>query len=320
MNTGREMSKQIRTLFVCSGNKGNISPFILDQKEALEAKGVIVEIFAVKGKGITGYLNSLKALQLRLKNENYDFIHAHYGLSGLLACLQLRVPVVLTLHGSDVNDPKVRVFSKAAAFLARKVIVVSVKMRSKLKSNYNAVEIIPCGVDMQQFRYIEKEEARKKLESSGKFRFKPSKHYILFSSSFDIEVKNPQLAKEAVAILGNDYELIELKGYSREEVALLLNAVDVALMTSRAEGSPQFIKEAMACNCPVVSTNVGDVKEIINHARGCFICEPDAIDVADKIRKATKFRQTKGRERMPSEYSKENVTEQIVKSYKEVAH
>lgn len=316
MDNRRGISGNINTLFVCSGNKGSISPFIMDQKEALEAKGVSVDIFTIQGKGISGYLKSLKALKTRLKKRSYDFIHAHYGLSGLLAGLQFRVPFMLTLHGSDVNQPLIRFFSRVASFLARKVIVVSEKMKNLLKSRNTEVEVIPCGVDMAMFRPMDKQEARKRLESANKLKFEKDKVYVLFSSSFDMDVKNPALAKEAIHSLGDAYELIELKGYTREEVALLLNAADVALMTSKTEGSPQFIKEAMACSCPVVTTDVGDVRQIINNAEGCFICEPTVADVSEKVKKAIHFSHTNGRQRMPEDYKKQAVTRNIITEYK----
>lgn len=318
MRLNEKNSKSINILFVCSGNGDTISPFILDQKNALESKGVTVDLFPIKGKGIKGYLKSLKALRMKVKNNSYDFIHAHYGLSGLLACLQLRVPVIVTLHGSDVNDPKVRVFSQITAFLANRVIVVSQKMRSLLKAKNAEVEVIPCGVDIQLFHPMDKHVARESLESLNKMKFNPLKKYILFSSSFSMDVKNPELAKDAVKALGDNYELIELKGYSREEVTLLLNAVDAALMTSRTEGSPQFIKEAMACNCPVVTTDVGDVQKIINGTEGCFISEPSIEEVSEKLRKAVLFGKTEGRNRMLEEYHEEIVTNSVIESYEEI--
>jgi teichuronic acid biosynthesis glycosyltransferase TuaC len=311
-----ETSGNINTLFVCSGNKGTISPFITDQKDALESKGVSVDIFTITGKGIRGYLKSLKALQARLRKRSYDFIHAHYGLSGLLAGLQRRVPVLITLHGSDVNQPLIRIFSRIASFLARKVIVVSEKMKALLRSRTTEVKVIACGVNMSLFSPMDKQQARKKLEAANKLKFEKGKNYVLFSSSFDMEVKNPALAREAVRSLRDTYELIELKGYTREEVALLMNSVDVALMTSKTEGSPQFIKEAMACSCPVVSTDVGDVRQIINNTEGCYISESTVDDVRQKVKKATPFRQTNGREKIPTDYSKETVSSLIVEEYK----
>jgi teichuronic acid biosynthesis glycosyltransferase TuaC len=78
--------------------------------------------------------------------------------------------------------------------------------------------------------------------------------------------------------------LLELNKYTREEVAVLMTAVDVALMTSFSEGSPQFVKEALACNCPVVSTDVGDVRAVISSIPSCYITSYAPSNVADKLR------------------------------------
>ena len=102
-------------------------------------------------------------------------------------------------------------------------------------------------------------------------------------------MKNAPLAQQAVALLSN-VELLELKGYSRQQVALLMQAVDCFLMTSHTEGSPQVIKEAMACGCPIVSVDVGDVKERISGVKGCSVVEsycPEAI--AAEIQKNIQF-------------------------------
>lgn len=318
MKTEMSLTTNIYTLFVCRDNNGKISPFIQDQKEDLESQGISVDVFTVRGNGIKGYFKSWMNLQTRLKSRSYDFIHAHYGLSGLLACLQLKVPVVMTLHGSDVNQPGIRLFSKVASFLSQKIIVVSEKMRGLLNAKESKVEVIPCGVDLELFRPMSKRLARARLEATGKVKFEKDKKYVLFSSSFDMKVKNPELAIDAMEVLGDAYELIELKGYSREEVSLLFNAVDVALLTSYMEGSPQFIKEAMACNCPVISTAVGDVKKIFNGAEGCFISAGTIEELSKKIRLASNFGRTHGRSQLPVQYREKEVIDRIIGSYRDV--
>jgi teichuronic acid biosynthesis glycosyltransferase TuaC len=122
-----------------------------------------------------------------------------------------------------------------------------------------------------------------------------------------------------VALL-NDSNLIELQGYSREEVALLLNAVDVVLMTSFTEGSPQIIKEAMACNCPVVSVPVGDVADVITGIPGCFISTYQPADVASKLQQALAFGNlTEGRARiLELGLDAETVAHKILGVYKEI--
>ncbi|MCE3296644.1 MAG: glycosyl transferase group 1 [Crocinitomicaceae bacterium] len=279
----------MKVLIVCSGNKKDISPFIREQSLSLERLGVEIDFFPVDKGGISGYRKNIGRLKQKIALSKPDLIHAHYGLSGFLCIFQRKVPFVLSLHGSDINIPWVRAFSKIAMRFSAFNIFVSEKLLHKSGGRKGAV--IPCGIDMDTFYPQDRLEARRKMNLD------PHGKYILFASSFSNKDKNAPLAKEAVALL-NDPEvtLLELKGYSREEVALLMNAADLALMTSPNEGSPQFIKEAMACNCPVVSTDVGDVKANIGQVEGCFITTFEAEDIKTKIGAALKVGKINGRE------------------------
>lgn len=253
---------------------------------------VEIDFFQIKGKGPLGYLKNLKLLNAKINETSYQLINAHYGLSGLLANLQRKLPVVTTLHGSDIHSKYVKPFSLLAKRLSKKSIFVS-KYMAELAGERSPL-VIPCGVDFDVFYPIDRDEARRSLNLD------PNRKYVLFSSAFNKAVKNYSLAKEAMSLLKTkEVELLELKGYTREQVALLLNAVDVALLTSHSEGSPQFVKEAMACNCPVVSVNVGDVKDIIEDTPGCYLCNHDAKQIADSIDNAlNKQRRTNGREKV----------------------
>jgi glycosyltransferase involved in cell wall biosynthesis len=201
---------------------------------------------------------------LKIDNFKPDLIHAHYGLSGLFANLQRKIPVITTFHGSDINLPKNRIFSKIALYLSRHSIFVSNNLKISIGSNKGFV--IPCGVDIDIFKPQSKKYARKALglELNSKL--------VLFSSSFDRQVKNPNLAIKAVSALPG-VKLIELIGYSRVEVSLLMNAVDVCLSTSFSEGSPQFIKEALCCDAIVLSTKVGDLGEYTSNLSGFFFTD-----------------------------------------------
>ena len=115
---------------------------------------------------------------------------------------------------------------------------------------------------------------------------------------FDNKVKNAKLAQDSVSLIKNA-ELIELKGYTREQVTALFYAVDAFLMTSFTEGSPQVVKEAMACGCPIVSVDVGDVAERIEGIDGCYIAERTPQDIASKLQEVFSLKtRTKGRERI----------------------
>lgn len=140
---------------------------------------------------------------------------------------------------------------------------------------------------------------------------------ILFSGSFTETVKNYRLAKRAVRFLDN-VKLVELNGYTREEVNLLMNGCDVVLMTSFSEGSPQIIKEAMACNRPLVSTDVGDVREIIGNTDGCYITSFDPADVTLKLKKALVYgKPTSGREKI-THFDGRIIAAKVAEVYKKV--
>jgi glycosyltransferase involved in cell wall biosynthesis len=167
-----------------------------------------------------------------------------------------------------------------------------------------------CGVEFNTFFPIERQEARKLLgwDAEGK--------YILFAGSFYNEVKNSSLAKAAVSQI-EGVHLIELRGYNREQVNMIMNAVNCLLMTSHREGSPQVVKEAMSCGTPVVSVDVGDVKYNMADVEGSFISSRDVIDITKKIQKAIAFQgKTEGRNRIIEYgFSNDVVSKRLLKIY-----
>lgn len=282
----------MNVLIVCSGTHGTLSPFIKEQMDSLSQLGVEFSLFQINKKGLIGYLSYLNPLKKFIKKNKPDLIHAHYGLSGLLANMQRKIPVITTFHGSDINNPKTFKFSKWAHMLSAASIFVEGKMQSKLSPKEKSY-IIPCGVDFTAFRPLSIGEKK------GALNIKSNCVNILFSSSFCNPVKNYPLAKEACTHLergiNKKVNLIELKGIERQQVNLIMNSVDCILLTSFSEGSPQFIKEAMSCNKPIVATNVGDIEWLLSSIPGHFITSFDPEDVAQKIQLALEFSEKYGR-------------------------
>lgn len=266
---------------------------------------VEVEWHLKEGRGMKAYVWDVWRLMRDIRRVKPDVIHAHYGISGYYVCLvtrmifwKKRVPVVVTYHGSDINRPKVQKISQRAIRMADYNIFVSPKLKDQVQCGENS-EVIPCGLNMEDWPEMSKEVARKKMGLSME------KRYVLFSSDFQTAVKNPELAKAAiedVRLKIEDLELIELTGYTREQVNALMHGVDVCLMTSFTEGSPQFIKEAMVCGCPIVTTRVGDVEYVIGETDGCYFTDSVVKDCAKQLEKAMDFSakhdRTKGRERI----------------------
>lgn len=263
-------------LIVCSGNKGKVNPFIAEQVDSLKSTGIATHYFFINGKGVLGYLSNLQRLRKRVRSGEYQLIHAHYGLSGLLSVMQRKIPVVTTFHGSDIKKKKVLGLSRLAARFSAYNIVVEKSFKDLLKVA-DKTSVIPCGVDFNNFFETDKLSARKMLGYSE------SQPLVLFTSSFDNPVKNYALAKAAIELTPSDPFLIELKNYSREQVNLLMNAADVLLMTSFTEGSPQVVKEALTCRLPVVSTPVGDVPELAKQTEGITIVPYDAAVIAEAL-------------------------------------
>lgn len=284
---------KIRVLVIANYNKGYFSPFVVEQVEALKKEGVEVDFYGIIGKGIWGYLKNVHGICKKIHAFAPHLVHAHYGLSGLCANLQRIVPVVTTYHGSDIHSGGMLLkLSQMAMHLSAYNIFVSRKMLEMSGYKKNNAQILSCGVNLNRIKVVPRAEARRALGLDI------HKKLVLFSGSFDNTIKNYELAREAVDRVP-EAELIELKGYSREEVNLLMNACDVQLTTSHRESGPLVVKEAMACGTPVVSVDVGDVKEVMGNTAGCYIAERNPDDIANKIKQALAFQdKTTGRLRI----------------------
>lgn len=244
--------------------------FFEQQIETLEDKGVNCTVCTVPGaeqidgamankRGIKEYLRYFPKVRKELRNGQFDLIHANYGLTVPYAVMQKQLPVVVTLWGSDVVGFDGLV-TKAFTWRADAVTVRSKEMKELL--GIDEAYILPSGVNMDLFRPIDQNVAREKVgwDIDGT--------YVLFPYSPDYERKNYPLAKTVVDQTQLHFDqsiaLKTLSGVSHEKMPYYLNAADCLLLTSKYEGSPNTVKEAMACNVPVVSTNVGDVSQRLN--------------------------------------------------------
>jgi glycosyltransferase involved in cell wall biosynthesis len=303
----------MKILIVGNNKPGHFAPFVEEQARALQMQGCEVVFFGVQGKGILGYLRCLPALKHAIKQHQPDLIHAHYGLSGLLANLQRRVPVVTTYHGSDINKPNILRFSKIAMrlsayniFVSQRNVTLALSPNShityRLKKRYT---LLPCGVNLP-LPWSEMQTQRMEQLTLNQWvqgKLNAGVRHVLFAGAFNNAVKDPELAKAAINELASEgvkAELIELKGFNRDQVNALMYNCDALLMTSKTEGSPQVIKEAMACGCPIVSVDVGDVAERVSGVEGCYVVSSrEPKDIAEALQQALAFPgKTNGRERI----------------------
>ena len=310
-----------------------IAPFVKEQGEALRAAGCDVEYFLVKGN----YIKAVRPLKAKIREFKPDIVHAHFGLSAITAELQSLVPMVTTFHNGETLNWYVNLISSLMSLRAKHVIYVAQHIRDLSYFKAKHYSIIPCGVPMEEMIITPKEEARKQLGWSE------DKKYILFGGAFSNERKNYKLLRDAVERLQNDtscikphtshIECIEMKNLTRSQCVLRMCAADLFALPSHSEGSPQALKEAMACNCPCLATDIADVRELFGDEPGHWILrnprktherwgsdEKSLDEMADLLEEALSFDgRTNGRQRiLKLELSNEQIAKRIVDIYNEI--
>jgi glycosyltransferase involved in cell wall biosynthesis len=234
--------------------------FYQNQVAGLERLGVDVTTISLPAKtdqqsrSVADYLR-LYPTVLRHSFGEYDLVHANYGLTAPLALAQPTLPVVLSLWGSDLLGQYARV-SRACARQCDAVVVMSDEMAAALDRDCH---VIPHGVNLRQFSPVPHREAQADVG------WATDRRHVVFPYNPDREVKDFPRARRVVdrveERVDEPVELHAVTGVPHERMPVYMSAADVILVTSSREGSPNTIKEALACNTPIVSTDVGDVRE-----------------------------------------------------------
>ncbi len=276
-----------------------------------------VEYYAVVGKGMKGYLKNVKPLRKKIEEFQPDIVHAHFGLCGMVAVLAARkkVPVVITCHNGETLSRSANIITSLAIQRADYTICVAQHIYDKLYLKPKHYMIQPCGIDMKDLPLVDKATAMKEMN------LPTDKINILFGGSFSNARKNAQLAQTTIALLSrDDINLIEMRGFNRKQVNLLFCGCDMLLLPTKSEGSPQVLKEAMACNCPVVATDVADISYLLQGVTNSYVTSFDPADVADKIQCVIECgERTNGRERIETlGLDNPQVAERILKIYESI--
>jgi len=271
--------------------------FVHDQVEALRAAGVEVEVFFFNGrKSKLSYLAAFPRFWWHLLRHRYDLIHAHYVLAGIVARAQWGHRLVLTHHGGEAlgMPPWQAPLCRWLTPLCDETIHVTEQIRRTLGDDDGWV--IPCGVDLESFKPLPRDEARRQLGLpldrplalfAGE-HWRPEKQFGLV-----------QAAMDRVRAALPEAELVLLSGKPHEVVPAYMSACDALVLASSFEGSPMVVKEAMAANLPVVSVRVGDVPEVIGETPGCALADRDPVDLGDKLIAVLRRRErTDGRARI----------------------
>jgi glycosyltransferase involved in cell wall biosynthesis len=296
----------MKVLFVSSGNSEHfeVAPFVKSQGESLKREGLIVEFYQIKGKGLYGYFKNISALREKIRIFDPDVIHAHYSLTGWVALMaNSKKSRILSLMGSDAYGTVGRaekrtlfnIFMLFQVFLIqffyKNIIVKSDNLRKSVWRKKN-VSVIPNGVNFDRFKPLDKIECREKLG------LPLDKKIILFMGNPKEGRKNFALVEKAIEKI-SDENLMVCTPFpvTHENVPVYLNASDVLAFPSFQEGSPNVVKEAMACNCPIVASDAGDIVEVISGTDGCFITSFKVEDMVSKLEMALQFNgKTNGRQ------------------------
>lgn len=279
----------MKVLFVFRNHQeGKLDPIIENQSKYLIEQGIDIHNFPLERGGLN-YFKSYFHLKKHLKKNSYDLIHAHFGYTAIIAGLAHSGFTIASLMGSDLFKQNkiilffIKIFTR---FVWDKTIVKSAEMKKLVPGSM----VIPNGVNVDIYHYKGKEKSKLRVAFSSKYNI------IFVAANPETEVKNLNLAKQAINLLDDmNIGFYILSDISRELLPYYYSAADMMLLTSFSEGSPNVIKEAMACNCPIVSTDVGDVREIFGKLDGCFITSFNHVEVAEKIKLALEFSTTIGR-------------------------
>jgi glycosyltransferase involved in cell wall biosynthesis len=290
--------------------------FVRDLVEDVRALGVEVEVLAFDGRERKrAYAEAGLKLRRAVRGNGIDLVHAHYGLTGAVAVGQRRVPVVVTFHGSDTGNPNVPWQAWISWFVARIATPVFVSRDGARRLGLEGSAVIPAGVDLDLFRPRPTAKARAALG------WPTTGHYVLLPGARRNPVKGVPLFDAVVRALHGrvrDLTPVSLEGFSRRQVADVMNAVDVTLMTSDFEGSPVSIKESLACMTPVVAVPVGDVPELLAGLPGCEIAPRDPVALADAVMRALERGGDAELRRGVERLSRSHVAERTVALYESV--
>jgi teichuronic acid biosynthesis glycosyltransferase TuaC len=281
-----------------TANAPSFGIFVQDHVRALTNLGVDLEVFFVNGREARSeYVRALPLLARRLRTGKIEIVHAQHSycvVQVVLASVFVSrlPPVVFTMHEGEVylpsgtRDPdadriKQLVYSKRvkrwAVRFADQLVAVAPGMTDAISLNLPHA-VIPPGVDVDRFRPMSQRQCRDALglPQDTRIVFFPASPSRDFNKGYTVFRQAERFIRAPVHVLTGG-------GIDPRQMPLYMNASDVVVQASRFEASPMIVKEAMACERPIVSTDVGDVRDLCAGVGGCFICSPDSKDMAEKI-------------------------------------
>ena len=285
--------EKIRVLAVIPDGVNKVSMvFAHRQMNSLKALSIDVGVFMLKSRtSLKSLFSDMIAFRQKLAMFKPDVVHAHYGtVTSFFCALGTNKPLVITFRGSDLNPVSGQnafsngikhLLSQLSAFRAKHIICVSQELKKRLWRTSDRVSIIPSGIDLSIFKPLEMKFARERLGLNLTDRI------VLFNVGKSPLVKRLDLAEDAVEFVNTHYQRIRfVKLYGNidpDDMPYYYNAADCLLMTSDYEGSPNVVKEALFCNCPVVSVDVGGVRDRLAGVWPSKVVKRDPAEIGEGI-------------------------------------
>jgi teichuronic acid biosynthesis glycosyltransferase TuaC len=269
-------------------------PFVKRSVDGLDAIGLDSDVLFIRGyKGFGAYLGAAALVGTLSTTRSYALVHAHGGETALIARLYRGAPVVASYLGSDLLAPpeggwRTRLSRRLRSGLLRQharlltaTTTKTTEMQAVLPQRArDRNSVIPDGIDLARFKPMVRESARAHLGWS------PDSRIVLFAGRAECGIKRLWLAKQAVALASaelEDLELVIASGIDPDEMPYYYAAADCLVHTSASEGSPNVIKEALACDLPIVATAAGDIERLVAGARPGRVVAADAGALAREV-------------------------------------
>ncbi len=317
-----------RILYVIPGDVGGSDQiFAKRQANVLRNFGISVDIFHLRvWSSICPFLKEVRRLRSVIQKTKPNIIHAQFGTMTSAACAFCNTKkLIITYRGSDLNPSndvsRVRMhlshfLSQVSSLRAARIICVSKQLEERLWWAPNHVEILPSAVDLDLFRPMEKAEARFALG------WKQDEKVVLFNEGYDPISKGIHIVKQAIKIAEKSIGRVRFmslrKNVSPDDMPLYYNASDCLIVASAYEGSPNVVKEALACNCPVVSSKAGDAEERLRGVYPSRIVGRNTQELGKALAEVLELgKRSNGRENV-TELSLEHITRRLIQVYNEV--
>ena len=284
-------------------SRGGNHPEVEDD---LERAGVSIAYLrrAPDGGVLNGRMSLFRILKAHLAARKPDLLHIHnplehYPFGVLTARVVGQIAIVNTLHGTSMFDHwsfgrNARVKFWLSALLSDRVVSVCPEVERFVRSKYvlprKKLSVVENGIDLSRFLAVPARDSRRQLVFGTVARMGPEKNHRLLIESFALahhtygEIRlrllgsgplEPEL-RSLVRELGLN-DVVEFCGFSHD-VAGFLGSLDIFALSSNTEGQPLSLIEAIASGLPVVATDVGGVRDVVQNTRSGWLCPPDNTD------------------------------------------